>query len=205
MRVSCGISGEGRSVPVPRQTLDNFPPVSLHDRAIILEIRLARERGEIYYFRTGARISLASNQSCRVVMVDKYQVSSQEAPWANKIVLVVDDYQSIRNNMRELTRSLGMNCLEAENGLQALETIKSTRPDVIISDLVMPEMDGFELTEAIKSSATLRNIPVVIISTHADSKYIFKALRLGADDYLTKPASKGTLSVVLNRIFDHEW
>ena len=125
--------------------------------------------------------------------------------WSGKSVLVVDDYPSIRRSMRELVESLGLNFREAENGLEALEALKQERPDVIISDLVMPEMDGFELTEAIKTSSDFRQIPVIIISTHSDVRYIFKALRLGADDYLTKPANKEMLALVMNRLFDHEW
>ncbi|MBF0529750.1 MAG: response regulator [Deltaproteobacteria bacterium] len=125
--------------------------------------------------------------------------------WVGKTVLVVDDYRSIRKSIRELLQGMGVVCIEAENGLQALEILRGSLPDVIISDLVMPEMDGFELTEAIKSSLAWRLIPVIIISTHTDSRYIFKALRLGADDYLTKPASKEMLEIVLNRVVDHEW
>ena len=132
-------------------------------------------------------------------------MSSQESPWAGKSVLIVDDYPSIRNNMRELAESLGLGCREAENGIQAQERIKEKTPDLVLSDLVMPEMDGFELTEVIKSTPRWRQIPVVVISTHADSRYIFKALKMGADDYLTKPATRDMLVTILNRIFDHDW
>ena len=107
--------------------------------------------------------------------------------------------------MRDLVEELGLTCQEAENGIQAQEKLRAKAPDLVMTDLVMPEMDGFELTEAIKTSPEFRRIPVVVISTHADSRYIFKALKLGADDYLTKPASREMLTVVLNRLFDHEW
>lgn len=133
------------------------------------------------------------------------EFQSKNPVWAGKSVLAVDDYASIRNTMKELLLSLGLNYLEAENGLAALEILKEKQVDLIISDLVMPEMDGFELTETVKTSPQWRSVPVVIISTHTDSRYIFKALKLGADDYLTKPATPEMLSLVLNRIFDHEW
>ena len=131
--------------------------------------------------------------------------NANNTPWTGKHVLLVDDYQSIRNSMRELAQGLGLECREAENGLKAQEEISSERPDLVITDLVMPEMDGFELIEAIKGSAQTRRIPIIVISTHSDSRYIFKALRLGADDYLTKPATREMLVTVLNRIFDREW
>lgn len=127
------------------------------------------------------------------------------APWNGKTVLVVDDYPAVRKTVKELAQNLGMVSIEAENGLKAQEILKREPVDLVISDLVMPEMDGFELTEAIKNDPLLRFIPVVIISTHSDSKYIFRALRLGADDYLTKPPTPEMVSVVLTRIFDHDW
>jgi len=127
------------------------------------------------------------------------------APWQGKSVLVVDDYLAVRKTIKELVQSLGMVATEAENGLKAQELLKQKPVDLVITDLVMPEMDGFELTEAIKNDPTWRKIPVVIISTHADSKYIFRALRLGADDYLTKPPTAEMVNTVLTRIFDHDW
>ena len=124
---------------------------------------------------------------------------------AGKTALVVDDYPSIRKTIIELVIGLGLNCLEAENGLAALEVLKNNQVDLVISDLVMPEMDGFELTESMKNSPEWRRIPVIIVSTHADYKYIFKALRLGADDYLTKPTTREMIKTVINRLFDHDW
>jgi len=126
-------------------------------------------------------------------------------PWQGKTVLVVDDYLAVRKTIKELVQSLGMVPVEAENGLKAQEILKTQAVDLVVTDLVMPEMDGFELTEAIKNDPALRKIPVVIISTHADSKYIFRALRLGADDYLTKPPTAEMVNAVLTRIFDHDW
>ena len=132
-------------------------------------------------------------------------MSQVNAPWKGKSVLVVDDYLAVRKTIKELLLNLGLVPMEAENGLKAQEILNSNPIDLVITDLIMPEMDGFELTDAIKNSPTLRQIPVVIISTHADAKYIFKALRLGADDYLTKPPTSEMINVVLTRIFDHDW
>lgn len=132
-------------------------------------------------------------------------MAQANTPWQGKSVLVVDDYMAVRKTIKELVLSLGMSPTEAENGLKAQEALKSSPVDLVITDLVMPEMDGFELTEAIKNDPALRHIPVVIISTHADAKYIFRALRLGADDYLTKPPTPEMVNTVLTRIFDHDW
>jgi len=132
-------------------------------------------------------------------------MAQTKTTWQGKSVLIVDDYMAVRKTIKELVQTLGLIPIEAENGLKAQEVLKNQPIDLVVTDLVMPEMDGFELTEAIKNDPALRRIPVVIISTHADSKYIFRALRLGADDYLTKPPTPEMINTVLTRIFDHDW
>ncbi|MDR2460876.1 MAG: response regulator [Deltaproteobacteria bacterium] len=125
--------------------------------------------------------------------------------WEGKSVLVVDDYQAVRKTIKELFATMGLKVTEAGNGVEALEVLSKAKVDLVISDLVMAEMDGFELTETMKNNPKYRAIPVVILSTHADIKYIFKALRLGADDYLIKPPTAQMVTIVLARVFDHVW
>lgn len=132
-------------------------------------------------------------------------VKDASAQWMGKSILVVDDYPAVRKAIREIVTSLGLKVEEAENGLEAQEVLKTKDFDLIISDLVMPEMDGFELTEALRASAKHRRIPIVIISTHDDAKYIFRALHLGADDYLIKPPTAEMVKTILARIFDYDW
>jgi CheY-like chemotaxis protein len=126
--------------------------------------------------------------------------------WQGKSVLVVDDYQAVRKTIKELFSTLGLVVAEAANGVEALELLNGPNAiELVITDLVMAEMDGFELTEMIKNNPKLRAVPVVILSTHADYKYIFRALRLGADDYLIKPPTAEMVNIVLARVFNHEW
>ncbi|MDR1394989.1 MAG: response regulator [Deltaproteobacteria bacterium] len=126
--------------------------------------------------------------------------------WQGKSVLVVDDYQAVRKTIKELFASMGLKVTEAGSGVEALEHLNSPKSfDLIITDLVMAEMDGFELTEMVKNNPKLRTIPLVILSTHADYKYIFRALRLGADDYLIKPPTAEMVNIVLARVFNHDW
>ncbi|MDR1677284.1 MAG: response regulator [Deltaproteobacteria bacterium] len=125
--------------------------------------------------------------------------------WKGKSVLVVDDYQAVRKTIKEHLINLGLKVTEASNGVEALEQLGADKFDLIVSDLVMAEMDGFELTETVKNNPALRTIPIVILSTHADYKYIFRALRLGADDYLIKPPTSEMVHIILARVFCHEW
>ncbi len=126
-------------------------------------------------------------------------------PWTGKSILIVDDYPAVRRAIKDIIVGLGMSAEEAENGLEAQSVLKTKKFDMVISDLVMPEMDGFELTEALRNTPEYRRLPVVIISTHDDAKYIFRALHLGADDYIIKPPSMEMVKTVLARIFDHDW
>jgi CheY-like chemotaxis protein len=131
--------------------------------------------------------------------------SDAAAPWKGKSVLIVDDYPAVRRALADIASGLGLVAREAENGLEAQAALKEKDCDVLISDLVMPEMDGFELTEALRNTPRHRRLPIVIISSHDDAKYIFRALHLGADDYIIKPPSPDMLKTVLTRIFDHDW
>ena len=131
--------------------------------------------------------------------------ASEAAPWTGKSILIVDDYPAVRRAIKDIIVGLGMKVEEAENGLEAQAVLKDKKFDMVISDLVMPEMDGFELTEALRNTPQYRRLPIVIISTHDDAKYIFRALHLGADDYIIKPPSAEMVKTVLARIFDHEW
>lgn len=131
--------------------------------------------------------------------------SETSTPWKGKSILIVDDYPAVRRAIRDIIVGLGMTAEEAENGLEAQAVLKNRKFDMVISDLVMPEMDGFELTEALRNTPEYRRLPVVIISTHDDAKYIFRALHLGADDYIIKPPTVEMVKTVLARIFDHGW
>lgn len=131
--------------------------------------------------------------------------SDATSPWKGKSILIVDDYPAVRRAIKDIIVALGMSVEEAENGLQAQNVLKDKKFDMVISDLVMPEMDGFELTEALRNTSEFRRLPIVIISTHDDAKYIFRALHLGADDYIIKPPTMEMVKTVLARIFDHDW
>lgn len=99
-------------------------------------------------------------------------------------ILVADDEAEIRNLLRLYLENEGYGVLEAEDGKQALECLKTKQVDLCILDIMMPEMDGFRALQEIRKES---NIPVVILSAKdADSEKIL-GLNLGADDYLAKP------------------
>ncbi|MFH1075387.1 MAG: response regulator [Pseudomonadota bacterium] len=120
-------------------------------------------------------------------------------PFENLKVLLADDYESIRKRLSHDLQRLGFKVVEASNGFEALTKLRSEKFDILFTDLVMPEMDGFELCEEVRKMPDIQAIPIVVVSTHCDNEYILKALRLGADDYVTKPIDAVLLEKVVRR------
>ncbi|MGK4007328.1 ATP-binding protein [Sorangium sp. So ce1036] len=101
-------------------------------------------------------------------------------------VLVVEDnpdMQSYLDNLLSAEHDVAL----AANGLEALESIRAARPDVIVSDVMMPEMDGFELVRRLKQDPELRDVPVLLLTARAGRAEAVGGLDVGADDYLSKP------------------
>ena len=115
-------------------------------------------------------------------------------------VLVVDDYENMRKRLCASLQRLGVHVAEATNGVEALERLRAEPFDIVFTDIVMPEMDGFELCEEIRDSAELNHLAIVVVSTHYDARYIIRALRLGADDYLPKPIEDSLVEQVYDRV-----
>ena len=103
-----------------------------------------------------------------------------------KRILVVDDERQIIRMLRASLQSSGYEVLTASNGIEGMEKFESGRPDLIVTDLAMPEMNGLELTQAVRR---LERTPIIVLSVRDTDVMKVKALDEGADDYLTKPFS----------------
>jgi DNA-binding response OmpR family regulator/signal transduction histidine kinase len=102
-------------------------------------------------------------------------------------VLVVDDDPAIRTLSREVLDSQGFVVLEAENGAQALQIIRSQQVDAVLLDLMLPDFDGFQITEQIRADQETSDLPIIFISARGQITDKVRALKTGADDYLVKP------------------
>src|SRR4051795_9851092 len=105
-------------------------------------------------------------------------------------VLVVDDSAAIRKILQRVLRQTGMairTIHEAGDGQEALEVLKIHRPDLVLTDINMPKMDGLQFLAAMKASEQWRGIPVVMITTEGGESKVAEAVRLGADGYVRKP------------------
>jgi two-component system KDP operon response regulator KdpE len=100
------------------------------------------------------------------------------------LILLVDDDERILNFLRSKLKALGYKVLTARNGLDALEQVKGQEPDLMVLDLLMPKLDGFETLKELRSFSL---IPVIILTAKGADTEKIKGLELGADDYLPKP------------------
>nr|WP_314628403.1 response regulator [uncultured Janthinobacterium sp.] len=112
-------------------------------------------------------------------------------------ILIVEDSPTQAERLRRLIQSLHYNARVAANGQLALAAIRERKPHLVLSDIVMPEMNGYDLCRAIKSDPTLRDIPVILVTSLNDPKDIIRGIECGADNFIRKPYAEDYL---LNRI-----
>jgi len=102
-------------------------------------------------------------------------------------VLLVEDEEDIRRLIKRKLEAEGHIVTEAENGMSALRMIERDRPDIILLDIMLPELDGYEVCRKIKGDYRYRDIPVVMVTCKAADYEILEGKEAGADRYLTKP------------------
>jgi two-component system cell cycle response regulator DivK len=107
----------------------------------------------------------------------------------NKTILVVEDQEDNRQILRDLLASSGFLMIEAHDGQQALAMARSQRPDLILMDIQLPVVDGYEATRSIKRDPELKHIPVIAVTSYALSGDEERAREAGCDAYVAKPYS----------------
>jgi two-component system chemotaxis response regulator CheY len=115
--------------------------------------------------------------------------------------LIVDDFSTMRRIVRGLLKEMGCNnAEEAEDGAVALNMLKAGRFDFVVSDINMPNMNGFDLLKAIKADETLKHLPVLMVTAEARKEDIVLAAQSGASGYIVKPFTKATLEEKVTKI-----
>lgn len=112
-------------------------------------------------------------------------------------ILVIDDSPSQLMGIRRIVEKLGHECLTAEDGAQGVEAAKAELPDLILMDVVMPNLNGFQATRSITRDATTGHIPVLLVTTKDQETDKVWGMRQGAKGYLTKPFTEAELSEVI--------
>ncbi|MCP4416045.1 MAG: response regulator [Chloroflexi bacterium] len=115
-------------------------------------------------------------------------------------ILVVDDEHMTRNLLRLMLERSGFTVLEAENGTKALEMVEEHLPDVLLLDVMMPDMDGFTVCERVRNQRETAAIPIVLLSARTSTDFLQRGMDAGANRYLGKPVSRDKLVRVLNEV-----
>ena len=135
------------------------------------------------------------------MMVEKIPTSLE--PDTVRLILIVDDEARMRRFIRMNMELEGYQVIEAENGIKALDQIRQHTPDLVIMDVMMPEMDGFETLELLREIST---VPVILLTVKSEEEDKIHGLGLGADDYITKPFSPRELSSRVSAVLRRaEW
>ncbi|EFK97496.1 Chemotaxis protein cheY, partial [sediment metagenome] len=116
------------------------------------------------------------------------------------LVLVVDDSLTVRRITQRLLQREGYRVALAKDGVEAMDRLAEERPAVLLSDIEMPRMDGFDLLRNVRADARLAGLPVVMITSRTAQKHRDHADMLGADGYLGKPFTEDELLAVLARL-----
>lgn len=119
---------------------------------------------------------------------------------AMKTVLVVEDFEDNRFMMRRLLEMSGYRVVEAVNGREAVEKAQTERPDLILMDLSLPQLDGLAATRRIREQDDLGKVPIVAVSAHDTSDFHAEALAAGCNEYVTKPIDFDQLESLLQRL-----
>ncbi len=115
-----------------------------------------------------------------------------------RTILVVDDEKTLRVNLCEMLAFEGFNVIEAENGVVAVSLARMCLPDIIICDVTMPEMDGFEVLTRLKEHPETAALPVLLLTARAEKSAVQHGLEIGAIDYILKPF---TFNDVLSKVY----
>jgi signal transduction histidine kinase/DNA-binding response OmpR family regulator/ligand-binding sensor domain-containing protein len=119
-----------------------------------------------------------------------------------QVILIVDDDKDFRDILKKVLNK-EYKLLEAEGGLEAIEKVKAEEPDLIVSDVMMPEMNGYELCKKIKSDIQLCHIPIILLTAMSEDDMHIKGLEFGADSYIAKPFNVKYLKVTIKKIIEN--
>lgn len=121
-----------------------------------------------------------------------------------RTILVIDDNQSILEEMMDILRFEGFTVFGAKNGLSGLAKAEKIRPDLILSDIRMPDISGFEVVSRLKNNDELKNIPIILVSASVLEDSIENGIKAGAKDFLKKPFETEVLLEKIKKVLEDD-
>lgn len=115
-------------------------------------------------------------------------------------ILIVDDDATMVNLLSTVLEFEGFQAIKALSGMEALHMIEEQRPDLVLLDIMMPEMDGFEVLARLRRDPSTEKLPVVILTARTEDRDVFEGWRRGADEYVTKPFDPQRLVEVIRDV-----
>ncbi|MHB1371554.1 MAG: response regulator, partial [Pseudomonadaceae bacterium] len=116
------------------------------------------------------------------------------------LVMVVDDSVTVRKVTSRLLERNGMNVLTAKDGVDAITQLQERRPDIMLLDIEMPRMDGFEVAALVRHDERLKDLPIIMITSRTGEKHRDRALAIGVNEYLGKPYQESVLLEHIQRL-----
>lgn len=114
-------------------------------------------------------------------------------------ILIIEDQATMRRNVALMLQFEGHDALTAANGVEGLEVARRERPELILCDVMMPEMDGYACLRALREDEALRGTPFIFLTAKGDRNDVREGMGLGADAYLTKPVVREDLLAAVNQ------
>jgi two-component system, chemotaxis family, chemotaxis protein CheY len=119
----------------------------------------------------------------------------------NITILIVDDFESMRRIVKGTLKSIGFsNFIEAEDGVIAMKKLEKEKVDLIISDWIMPNMDGLDFLKAVKGNEKLKKIPFIMVTAEGQKGNVLEAINAGVNNYIVKPFTSETLQTKLQKV-----
>lgn len=156
-------------------------------------------------FQAGATAYLSKHEAREQLLLTAERILTKSQFQMEQLILIVDDSSSIRQLVVEGLSHYGFKTMEAKNGLEALQCISKQCPNLILTDINMPKMDGFSLCQEIKSRPDLATIPIVVMSVNADRAHMGRMACQGVSSYIVKPFNVDELLIVINTLLSDQY
>lgn len=156
-------------------------------------------------FQAGATAYLSKDEVHDQLVPKVEDILSKSFFNVSKRIMVVDDSALIRRLVITELSKEGYQTLTAKNGREALFKLQAQKPDLILSDIDMPEMNGFQFCEAVHADPDLKSIPFIVMSTNSDRGHMQRMLQRGAQAYLVKPFNMDQLIILIDKLLSHQF